>query len=177
MVLLSGDVVDRQNRFYESHAPLEQGLRELASNGISTVAVAGNHDFDVLRNLHQAIEIEQFHLLGTGGHWESIELTHHGETLRIDGWSFPSQHVETSPLATYSDEATDANYHIGVVHGDLDVVASRYAPLALANLQQHHRLLKPFYHPLLMHVILLAPHPLLQPMEFFRFMLERYLSL
>ncbi|MEC7567046.1 MAG: DNA repair exonuclease [Planctomycetota bacterium] len=136
VVLLSGDVVDRQNRFYESHAPLEQGVRDLASNGISTVAVAGNHDFDVLRNLHQAIEVEQFHLLGTGERWESLELTHQGETLRLDGWSFSSPYVQTSPLATYPEQGDDADYHIGLVHGDLEGVGSRYAPLALKDLQE-----------------------------------------
>ena len=124
VVLLSGDVVDRQNRFYESHAPLEQGVRDLASNGISTVAVAGNHDFDVLRNLHQAIEVEQFHLLGTGERWESLELTHQGETLRLDGWSFSSPYVQTSPLATYPEQGDDADYHIGLVHGDLEGVGA-----------------------------------------------------
>ena len=74
--------------------------------------------------------------MGTGGIWESVELTYEGKTLRIDGWSFPSQHVEISPLTTFPDEECDANYHIAMVHGDLNAAGSRYAPLQLANLRE-----------------------------------------
>src|SRR5688572_5171381 len=51
LLLVSGDWVDRENRFYEAFGPIERGLRVLDGAGIDTVAVAGNHDFDVLPRL------------------------------------------------------------------------------------------------------------------------------
>ena len=54
-VLLSGDIVDRDNRFAEAYGPLERGVRKLTDAGIHTVAIAGNHDFDVLPALADRI--------------------------------------------------------------------------------------------------------------------------
>src|SRR5690554_238804 len=42
VVALSGDLVDRANRYFEAIGPLERGLRQLAEQGIDTYAVAGN---------------------------------------------------------------------------------------------------------------------------------------
>ena len=39
VVAISGDLVDRENRFYEAFGPLERGLRRLSEAGIDTVAV------------------------------------------------------------------------------------------------------------------------------------------
>ena len=39
LVALSGDLVDRDNRFFEALGPLERGLGRLAEAGIDTVAV------------------------------------------------------------------------------------------------------------------------------------------
>ncbi|MEF8866370.1 MAG: metallophosphoesterase, partial [Salinibacter sp.] len=47
-VVLTGDVVDAQNKRYEALGPLQRGLRRLGDAGIPVVAVAGNHDFDAL---------------------------------------------------------------------------------------------------------------------------------
>jgi len=71
-VLLAGDVVDADNRFYEAFAPLAEGVERLLAAGIPVYAVAGNHDHDVLGRL--ADQFEGFHLLGRGGVWEVAEL-------------------------------------------------------------------------------------------------------
>ena len=69
-VALSGDIVDQDNRFFEATGPLERGILLLASKGIHTFAVSGNHDYDVLHRLADSIGSEHFHLLGRGGQWE-----------------------------------------------------------------------------------------------------------
>src|SRR5690606_34254660 len=89
VVALSGDLVDRDNRFYEAVGPLESGLRRLADAGIEIVAVAGNHDHDVLPRLVDALGPEAFRLLGRGGVWERATVRRGGRVLHIDGWSFP----------------------------------------------------------------------------------------
>src|SRR3954469_17173730 len=70
LVALSGDIVDRENRYYEAIGPLERGLRALAKEGIPVFAVSGNHDHDVLPRVADALGgfDSGFRLLGRGGH-------------------------------------------------------------------------------------------------------------
>ncbi|MEJ2679201.1 MAG: DNA repair exonuclease, partial [Gemmatimonadota bacterium] len=164
LVLLAGDVVDRFNRSFEAYGPLDQGIRSLKAAGIPVVAVAGNHDFDVLPDV--AAEVGDGHLtvLGRGGAWERWTLKgQDGEPrLHVDGWSFPDQHWHDDPTMDYDPAAFGApggardsapgsvggqapggmpgGAHgdvpvLGLVHGDLDQPASPYAPLATSRLR------------------------------------------
>ena len=136
VVCLSGDVADQDNKFWEAIGPLEEGIRRLAKAGIQTIAVSGNHDYDVLARLADQMPSEHFTLLGRGGVWQrrSIYVDGHPK-LHVDGWSFPSQYVDHSPPNTYAFEP-DANVPtLGMVHGDLDVPGSRYAPLDSVRLR------------------------------------------
>ncbi len=138
-VCLSGDVADENNRFFEAIGPLEQGIRRLAERGIRTIAVAGNHDHTVLGRLADQFSPDQFTLLGRGGRWERVTLKADGQSLHIDGWSFPDRHVSRNPLHDYEMEqaegAGDRTAVLGLIHGDLDNPASPYAPLELARLR------------------------------------------
>ena len=71
-VLLAGDVVDREDDFFEAYRELENGVRTLADAGIDVIGVAGNHDVKVLPRL--ARHIPQFRLLGEGGRWEPCRI-------------------------------------------------------------------------------------------------------
>lgn len=136
-VCLSGDIADQANKFWEAIGPLERGVQRLAEAGIAVYVVAGNHDHDVLANLADNLPGEQFRLIGRGGQWERVAVEIDGRAaLYIDGWSFPQEHVAVSPLESYT-LALDADAPIlGVVHGDLNASASRYAPLDMAHLQR-----------------------------------------
>jgi DNA repair exonuclease SbcCD nuclease subunit len=138
VVAISGDLVDRENRFYEAFGPLERGLRRLSDAGIETVAVAGNHDFDVLPKLADQLSAERFHLLGRGGRWERHTVCRDGTpVMHVDGWSFPSESVLDNPLRGELPAApTDGLPAMGLVHGDLDAPASKYGPLSLADLRR-----------------------------------------
>src|SRR5688572_26723087 len=144
VVLVSGDLVDRENRFYEAFGPLEHGLRELETAGIDAVAVAGNHDFDVLPRLADQFSSGRIRLLGRDGRWERLAIQREGrDVLHIDGWSFPSEAVLTSPLRDFANwrssfEAVGTDSDgvvpvIGMLHCDLDAPSSRYAPVSLAD--------------------------------------------
>jgi DNA repair exonuclease SbcCD nuclease subunit len=137
VVAISGDLVDRENRFYEAFGPLERGLRRLSDAGIDTVAVAGNHDFDVLPRLADQMSATRFRLIGRGGRWERHSIERDGRpVLHVDGWSFPSDSVLDNPLrGALPAPPTDALPALGLLHGDLDAPASRYAPLSLADLR------------------------------------------
>lgn len=135
-VLMSGDVVDRNNRFYEAFGPLERGLKRLAQAEIDTFAVAGNHDYDVLPRLVDTVGHQRFHLVGRGGQWEKVPLRRNGRTLlEVHGWSFPHEYVSYNPLQTYHLLRNDSVPTLGLLHADIDQPASRYAPVPLADLQ------------------------------------------
>lgn len=134
-VVLTGDVVDQENKFYESFGPLQRGLQELASNDIDTFAVSGNHDWDVLPELVDTLDTERFHLLGRGGRWESATLERDGEPLvRFVGWSYPERHVRWSPLESFETPINDGVPVFGLLHADLDTPDSPYAPVTTAEL-------------------------------------------
>ena len=135
-VLLSGDVADQDNTFWEAIGPLERGISRLAEAKIRTVAVAGNHDYDVLARLADQLPPKHFALLGRGGKWERLTIEEAGRpVLHIDGWSFPRARVQQSPLDDYAPGRDPAVPILGLLHGELDVAGSPYAPLELTRLQ------------------------------------------
>ncbi len=131
-VLLAGDVVDAANRFFEAMGPLERELARLVEAGIEVIAVAGNHDCDVLRQVAAELKSPRFHLLGEGGQWERRILADRaGEKVQIVGWSFRDRSVYRSPLHSFSRELLEPDLPVlGLLHGDMDNAQSRYAPLA-----------------------------------------------
>ncbi|MDZ7688593.1 MAG: DNA repair exonuclease [Halobacteriales archaeon] len=135
-VVLTGDIADRENRYFEAYGAFEAGVIELADAGIPIIAVAGNHDAEFLPRMVDDIELDNLHLLGRNGTWERWEFEHNGTTVAyFDGWSFPSQHVSTSPLQDYdlSDEVDVPQ--IGVLHAELDSPDSQYAPIQSTELR------------------------------------------
>jgi DNA repair exonuclease SbcCD nuclease subunit len=135
LVALSGDIVDQDNGFYEAAGPLEAGLRRLAAHGIQTIAVAGNHDHDVLPRLAGNLPSAAFRLLGQGGRWERTRIQRGEFALEIDGWSFPGPRVRDSPLVGHEFPESGSVPVLRLLHGDLGQPRSPYAPLALAELQ------------------------------------------
>ena len=139
LLLLAGDIIDRDNRFYEAAGPLQQGFKKLGSANIPVYAIAGNHDFDTLPNLLESntTGLEHVHLLGKGGKWELQNIKIGNKQVQIMGWSFPGQYVNQNPLLGASLPDIDDNVPaIGLLHGELNNPESRYAPLASAELQQ-----------------------------------------
>jgi len=130
LLCLTGDVADESNRFWEALGPLTRGITRLAEEGIVTLAVSGNHDHDVLPRLAEQLDSQAFRLLGRGGSWERYTHEVNGEpVLHVDGWSFPQERVRTSPVDEYEPQHDAAVPTVAMVHGDLDVVTSPYAPL------------------------------------------------
>ncbi len=137
MVCLSGDVVDEANRFYEALGPLQSGVERLAKTGTRIVAVAGNHDHEVLSRLARQLPREHFALLGEGGRWErlTVEDDTGRTTLQLDGWSFPRAAVLEDPSVSYDLPDPAGVPTLGLLHGELHVPTSRYAPLDTARLR------------------------------------------
>jgi DNA repair exonuclease SbcCD nuclease subunit len=135
-VAVAGDLVDQANRYYEAVGPVEAGVRKLAAQGIRTVAVAGNHDHDILPEIATRLDPRHFTLLGRGGQWERFTLEKEGRALlHVDGWSFPSAWHSDDPLREYRRRPTDGIPVLGLLHADLEQPGSRHAPVALAALR------------------------------------------
>ncbi|MCC5829509.1 MAG: DNA repair exonuclease, partial [Phycisphaeraceae bacterium] len=142
VVCLSGDIADQDNKFWEAIGPLEAGIGRLSEAGIWTVAVSGNHDFDVLPRLADGLSEQartRFLLPGRGGVWERVTIRdgHGRAVLHVDGWCFAQERVRESPLKDYVfDPPGDGVPVLGIVHGDLGVSESVYAPLSLSDLMR-----------------------------------------
>lgn len=129
VLCMSGDIADEENRFWEAIGAIERGVQRLSEAGVITVAVAGNHDYDVLRRVANHVPKEEFRLLGRGGAWERTTIHRDGRSLHVDGWSFPREKVSTSPVSMYDLDDDPSTPTLGLVHGDLDAAGSPYAPL------------------------------------------------
>lgn len=139
LVALSGDIVDKRNRFFEAIGPLEKGIRELSSHGIPTFAVCGNHDFDVLESVQNTIGCDYFHVLGSDSTWEKrILMDDKGNPLlQIIGKSFSNTNVAKDPFDDF-DLLIDPNIpSLGIIHGELDVKDSKYCPIMSDKLQTY----------------------------------------
>jgi DNA repair exonuclease SbcCD nuclease subunit len=135
LVALTGDVADRENRYFEAYGAFESGVFTLDDEGIPVVTVAGNHDAETLPRMVKDIDAEHLHLLGAGGEWERWTLQRDaGPPVDIDGWSFPRSHVSQSPLEEYDLPGTDGP-QVGLLHCDLDSPRSSYAPVDSATLR------------------------------------------
>src|SRR5690625_6978859 len=84
-VLLAGDLVDNNRDFFVAYGHLKKGVEELAAAGIKILAVAGNHDTEILPRL--AAGIDELQLVGEGGKWQAVDL----DDLVVLGWSFRSE--------------------------------------------------------------------------------------
>jgi len=141
LVILTGDIVDRDNRFFEAVSPLQQGLDRLAEKGITVCMVAGNHDYDVLPEIIRMKEYSRVYLLGKEGKWEDRIIDIDGQQLQVIGWSFPSQYQMSDPVRELPVECVRADMPtIGIVHGDALSPNGKYAPVNLASLKMERNI-------------------------------------
>lgn len=136
IVLLSGDIVDQDNKYYEAIGPIQTGFDKLNKNGISVYLVTGNHDFDVLTEILKNNKYENIHLLGAEGNWEQKIYSCEEGQIQLAGWSFPHKYVTENPMTKFSELTPDPNViNIGLLHGDVDTLESKYGPLSLNDLK------------------------------------------
>lgn len=136
-LLLAGDVVDRNNRFFEAIGPVQRAFERLGEAGIPVMMVAGNHDYNVLPDIIRSREFKHVHLIGEKGEWEAKTIDTRSSKLQVVGWSFPKQHVMEDPLLHLSIQqlGLDSNLPtVGLLHGDLYDQKSHYAPTNLNHL-------------------------------------------
>ncbi|MDE0061876.1 MAG: metallophosphoesterase [Gammaproteobacteria bacterium] len=130
-VLLAGDVVEREDDFFEAYRELSSGVERLTEKGVEVIGVAGNHDVKVLPRL--ANQIPSFRLLGAGGEWQPHSIAEKDERVCIWGWSFPQRAVTGSPLPGVPFDRKPG-INLGLLHCDRDGGSSPYAPVNTSEL-------------------------------------------
>jgi DNA repair protein SbcD/Mre11 len=143
-LLLLGDIVDQDNRYFEAVGPLLSGFEKLGRQGIQVYLVSGNHDYEVLAQIAgtqgdslQGEQAGNVHLLGRAGKWEMKTFQKEDLSLQIAGWSFPGRHVPGSPMQDFHEVSRKRDPDrplIGLLHCDVDVRESPYAPVSLNEL-------------------------------------------
>ncbi len=129
-VLLSGDIIDRENRFFEAVGQLQHGFNRLRQENIAVFIVAGNHDFDSLPDAIPQEDYSGIRLLGAKGQWEVVPFSVGDVTVQLAGWSFPSQYIKTNPALSFpTDQLNPAFPVIGLLHGEVGKSDSPYAPI------------------------------------------------
>lgn len=137
MMLLAGDVVDQNNRYFEASGALQEGFRRLGEAGIDVFVVTGNHDFDVLPQILRNHPFPRVRQLGADGRWEAVRYERSGEALQLVGWSYPRREVLVNPLLGLAEGVVNGDYlSVGLLHADVDKLDSRYGPVALNDLQR-----------------------------------------
>lgn len=136
-VLVSGDLVDADNRFFEALGALQSGLDRLEEAGIRLYAIAGNHDWETLPGLADSLNHPALQLLGRGGSWEDVVIDNGaGERVQLFGWSFPSVNVTASALVDFPSRRLHSDMpSLGLLHADVDALASGYHPVTTAQLR------------------------------------------
>jgi len=143
-VLLAGNLIDRENRSFEPLGPLERGLMILRQHGIPVYAIAGDHDFDVLRRIgHANADADPagaFHVIGRDGRWEQAAIeAADGEKITVVGWSAPGPTHPGTPFTGFTPPPEDdgpviAMLHASIVDEDEQLAPGDYAPVTRHDL-------------------------------------------
>lgn len=136
ILLLCGDILDWDNRFFEAYGPLQNAFDQLGQHEVEVYLVAGNHDFSALPQIIETGNNPHVHLLGKYETWEVKSFSKYGQTVQFIGWSFARRYVKESALDTWDASILNPNYPtIGLLHGDIDVHQSNYGPIRSDDLR------------------------------------------
>lgn len=136
LVVLSGDLVDRDNTFLSSFGRLESGLHRLCEAGITVYAVSGNHDYNLIERFSELTELSHFHPVGRGGVWEHMIFRKGDQALNIIGWSYPEERWNGNPLSDLRYAPGNAYPSLGILHTDVEN-SSPYTPTTPASFIGH----------------------------------------
>jgi len=133
-LLLAGDLIDKNGLFIEMHGIFRKGILKLQEQGISVIAIAGNHDAKVLDQFNRALGLSGFCLLGADGNWERKSFNFRERTLHVDGISFTDSFMRNNPIISRKWEPVPrGDVLIGLLHCDVDIMESKYAPVGSSD--------------------------------------------
>lgn len=135
-VLFAGDIYDHDDYSIKAQLKFIEGLKRLNEANILAFIVHGNHDFlsDEGTLVHLPENTFQFK-----GEVETKIIEKHNSKIAISGYSFDSRHVRKNIMKEFPLKRKDADYHLGLMHGNLESVDSshaNYAPFTKLDLKR-----------------------------------------
>lgn len=129
-LLLAGDLIDQDGLFIEIQGVFRKGIQRLYEQGILVIAIAGNHDAKILDQFNRHMGFSGLYLLGRDGTWERKSFRIRERTLHVDGISFTEPSMKDNPLLNQKwASVSEKDALIGLLHCDVDVPGSHYAPV------------------------------------------------
>ncbi len=133
-LLLAGDLFDREENVLEAPYFFEKGLKRLSEANKKVIAIAGNHDWRSMKRRHRLLSHPGVYVLGLEDTWEHVDITFDTQTIRFEGWSFPSSEYKKNPLM-FIPAASKDMITVGLLHGECDGSReSAYAPCSSKEL-------------------------------------------
>lgn len=133
-ILISGDVYNSNHHSLAAQMAFARELYRAAENGIETFIIHGNHDSGEAWKADIPLP-ESVHIFPSD-RVESIPLVREGETVaRVYGISYRTRHTSENLSALFHKEEKDV-FSIGMLHTDLGMSGSDYAPCTAEDLIQ-----------------------------------------
>lgn len=136
-VLLAGDIYDIDDRSIKAQVFLKGELERLKEENISVFLIHGNHDYLENENAHLSMPSN------VTVYSEEVDThtfqTVSGEKVAISGFTYNKKWIEERKIKQYPQRNSQADYHIGLLHGYAEGQESehaRYAPFSLNELRE-----------------------------------------
>lgn len=127
LLVLTGDINDKEGNIYENIAPFEAGIKRLTAKNIDVIMIAGNHDTHSLSRMQAILADPHVHLLGENGIWERFDWPdENNPQISFLGSSYPATGVGKLPLSNIPFSTTADIVKIGLAHIDYLSASSNY---------------------------------------------------
>ncbi|MFL2104526.1 metallophosphoesterase [Desemzia sp. FAM 23991] len=135
-ICLAGDIYDGEDRSVKAQAYLKKEMVRLKEAGIPVYLIHGNHDY-VEQNGLQLDMPDNVTIFPSAAETLHYETTNH-ERIALTGFSYNKRWISERKITDYPMRSSQADYHIGLLHGYQEGNASehdKYAPFSLPELR------------------------------------------
>lgn len=138
-ILISGDSFDSDEHDLGTKLTFIRNLKKLADNGIKSYVICGNHDPICMYKKYESyfrFDEKYNGLINiTGITTEDFKACFEPtDGVKLHTVSFKKE--ESENLSAYLSPADDNNFHIGLIHCDLDKTDSVYSPVSREDLRK-----------------------------------------
>lgn len=135
-ILLAGDTFHQERISIQVQRFFMQQMERLSEAEIPVVMIFGNHDYVEENRFWFSFPDNVYILYGSKVTTIHLQLKN-GEKVAISGFSYHSPHINESQVKYYPTRDKNANYHIGMYHGEVEFGKNQqFAPFKLRELKE-----------------------------------------
>ncbi|WP_139891501.1 DNA repair exonuclease [Bacillus sp. E214] len=133
-VIFAGDIYDNEERNLKAQLKFKAEMERLENYSIPVYLIHGNHDY-MNGNYFDISLPANVHLYGREVEVKQFIKENDATTVNLYGFSYDKRHIHDRVIQEYK-KADDADYHIGILHGNLDGESAHgnYAPFTRSEL-------------------------------------------